>query len=178
MSSSSHCLQSILGNQVLRPWLHLSWCCICFRFSDGCIIANASSMSMSGIPFLTLAASYFYNRWVFRFAEIIIQAVAVVFYRAPAIKPYRPAIAPTLGMAFIGNAIYSSSLLSKCKQMGTTGWRVVPVVPGATVNAKSRNIRARSMLCIVACLTLGKFHIPRFRHGVVPFLLRVGWCRH
>ena len=146
--------------------------------SAGCIIANASSMSMSGVPFLTLTASYFYNRWVVRFAEVIVQAVAVVLYSTPPIQPYRPAITPIFGVAFISNPIHSSSLLRKCKQVGSAGWCVVPVVPGATVNAKSRHIRACPVLRIVACLTLSQFDVPRLRHGVVPFLLRVNWCHH
>jgi hypothetical protein len=74
-------------------------------------------MSMSGVPFLTLAASYFYNRWVVRFAEVIVEAVAVVGDGTPPIKTYGKSIAPTLGVAFVGNPIYSSSLLSKCKQV-------------------------------------------------------------
>jgi hypothetical protein len=77
-------------------------------------------MSMSGVPFLTLTASYFYNRWVVRFAEVIVQAVAVILYCTPAVKPYRPAIAPTLGMAFIGNPINNPSLLGKGKQVRFT----------------------------------------------------------
>jgi hypothetical protein len=75
---------------------------------------------MSGVPFLTLAASYFYNRWVVRFAEVIVQAVAVVLYSTPAVKPYRPAITPTLGMPFVGDAINNASLRSKTKQVGFT----------------------------------------------------------
>jgi hypothetical protein len=75
---------------------------------------------MSGVPFLTLTASYFYNRWVVRFAKVIVQAVAVVLYCTPPIKTYGMAIATTLGMAFIGNPINNPSLLGKSKQVRFT----------------------------------------------------------
>jgi hypothetical protein len=75
---------------------------------------------MSGVPFLTLTASYFYNRWVVRFAEVIVQAVAVIGNGPPPIKTYGKSIATSFCVAFVGNPIYSSSLLSKCEQVGFT----------------------------------------------------------
>ena len=55
---------------------------------------------------------------------------------------------------------------------------VVPIVPGAPVNAKCSDIRAGAVACVVACLTLSQFYIPLFRHWVVPVLLSVSWCRY
>lgn len=53
------------------------------------------------------------------------------------------AIPSALGMAFERNAVHATCLLCKCKQMRFAVGRVVPVVPGATVNAKGSDIGTR-----------------------------------
>ncbi len=54
------------------------------------------------------------------FAKLVVQAVAVVLYSAPAVQPDRVAIATVLGVAFVSNPIYNSCLLGKGKEVRFT----------------------------------------------------------
>lgn len=80
-----------------------------------------------------------------RFAQIIVQAVAIVFDCAPSVQADWVAIPSAFGVAVVRNAIDAACLLCKCKQMRFAVGRVVPVVPGASVNAKGSDIGTRRM---------------------------------
>ena len=110
------------------------------------------------------------------FAKLVVQTVAVVLYGSPTVQPDWVAIAPILGVAFESNPVHCSGLLCERQQMRTARWCVVPVVPGATVNAKSRNIRSCAMLRIIASLALRQTDVPLFRHGVIPVFFCSCWC--
>lgn len=86
------------------------------------------------------------------------------------------AIPSAFGVAVVRNAIHATCLLCKCKQMSLAVRRVVPVVPGASVNAKGSDIGTRRMRGPIAGLTLGKFDVPGFWHGMSPFRLRRRSC--
>ncbi len=76
------------------------------------------------------------------FAKLVVQAVAVVLDGTETIDPYWVAILATFGVAFKHNPVNASGLLCKRQQMSLAIWCVVPVIPGASVDAKSRYIRS------------------------------------
>ena len=110
------------------------------------------------------------------FAKLVVQTVAVVGYCAPAVKPSRASSLTILGMTVESNPVYATSLLRKSKQWRFAIWGVVPVVPGASVNAKGSDIGTRRMPGVVSSFALGKFDVPGFWHGVSPFRLRRRSC--
>ena len=76
------------------------------------------------------------------FAKLVVQTVAVVPDGTETIDPHWITILATLGVAFEHNPVNASCLLCKRQQMRFAIRGVIPVIPGASVDTKSRHIRS------------------------------------
>jgi len=74
----------------------------------------------------------------------------------------------SLSVSVPKGTIHNPGLLIKCQTWSMTVGCVSEQVPRAPIEAKRAHIRSGAVLCVVACLTLGKRHIPRARHSLIP----------